>query len=57
MLASFSTGQFQGTDPATGETRDWKSWDGKGRGYEGFLVDNYFTLAAVCEEHNYKRMP
>jgi hypothetical protein len=46
MLSAFEEGGFQGQD-ASGLTKDWKSWDGKPHGYEGFLVDNYMTLLAV----------
>ena len=46
MLAGFEDGGFQGRG-ANGLTKDWKSWDGTPRGYEGILVDNYYTFLAV----------
>src|SRR5882757_2142391 len=30
-------------------TKDWKAWDGKCWGYEGYLVDNYLTQLAVYD--------
>ena len=32
-----------------GMSKDWKAWDGTCWGYEGFLVDNYYTLLAVLD--------
>lgn len=46
MLRSFEEGGFQGR-AADGRSYDWKTWDGKPRGYEGLLVDGYMTLLAV----------
>jgi hypothetical protein len=47
MLEAFEKGGFQGIDPTSGMSYDWKAWDGKGWGYEGFLADNYYALLAV----------
>lgn len=46
MLKAFEDGGFQG-QRADGMSYDWKAWDGTPWGYEGFLVDNYYTLLAV----------
>jgi len=46
MLETFARGGFAGVS-ANGMTNDWKTWDGTPWGYEGFLVDNYYTLLAV----------
>jgi len=46
MLQAFEQGQFEGRG-AKGMSNDWRAWDGKPWGYEGFLVDNYYTLLAV----------
>jgi hypothetical protein len=48
MLHSFATGDFQGFGP-NGMSKDWRTWDGSCAGYEGFLVDNYYTLLAVLD--------
>ena len=41
-----SKGRFEGKG-ANGMSNDWRAWDGTAWGYEGFLVDNYYTLLAV----------
>lgn len=48
MLKGFDEGGFQGRGP-DGMSKDWKTWDGGCYGYEGFLVDNYYTLLAVLD--------
>jgi Bacterial alpha-L-rhamnosidase 6 hairpin glycosidase domain len=48
MLESFARGGFQGRC-GNGMSKDWKAWDGTCWGYEGFLVDNYYTLLAVLD--------
>jgi hypothetical protein len=48
MLGSFAKGGFEGACD-NGMTKDWKSWDGACWGYEGFLVDNYYTFLAVLK--------
>jgi hypothetical protein len=48
MLDSFAKGNFQGCG-SDGKTKDWKTWEGDCWGYEGFLVDNYYTLLAVLD--------
>lgn len=49
MLHGYADGNFQGFD-ASGRSRDWRDWKGGGHGYEGLLVDNYFTLLAVSDD-------
>ena len=48
MLGAFAQGAFQGRCD-NGMSKDWKAWDGTCWGYEGFLVDNYYTLLAVLD--------
>ncbi len=50
LLRALEAGAFQG-DCDNGMTKDWRAWDGECWGYEGFLVDNYWGLLAVVEEH------
>jgi hypothetical protein len=50
MLKGYATGGFQGADPKTGRTYDWRDWNGGPHGYEGLLVDNYYTLLAVLDD-------
>jgi hypothetical protein len=50
MLDAYARGEFQGFDPSGGRSRDWRTWDGKGTGYEGLLVDNYHALLAVLDD-------
>jgi hypothetical protein len=52
MLQEYDQGGFEGRG-AKGRSNDWRMWDGTPMGYEGFLVDNYYTLLAVPlrEEH------
>jgi hypothetical protein len=51
MLESFAAGDFQGrADDQTGFTKEWKDWQGKCWGYEGFLADGYLTLLAVMDD-------
>ena len=47
LLGAFDRNDFEGRDPATNRSKDWKSWDGAAYGYEGFLSDNYYALLAV----------
>jgi len=54
MLAGYAAGNFQGFDPKSGRSYDWRDWNGGGHGYEGLLVDNYHALLAVLEEVNAK---
>jgi GH15 family glucan-1,4-alpha-glucosidase len=46
MLGEYDRGGFEGRG-AGGRSNDWRRWDGTPMGYEGFLVDNYYTLLAV----------
>jgi len=48
ILHAFDTRDFEGTN-ANKMSNDWRKWDGTPTGYEGFLVDNYYTLLAVPE--------
>ncbi len=49
MLRGYAEGQFQGFGE-NGMSRDWRDWRGGCHGYEGLLVDNYFTLLAVVKD-------
>jgi hypothetical protein len=49
LLGAFDRNDFEGRDPATNRSKDWKSWDGAAFGYEGYLADNYYALLAVVE--------
>jgi len=49
MLKGYADGNFQGFEE-NGMSRDWRDWKGGGHGYEGLLVDNYFTLLAVFDD-------
>jgi hypothetical protein len=51
MLKSFAGGDFQGFD-TNGLSKDWRDWQGKCHGYEGYLSDGYLTLLAVEEDLN-----
>lgn len=46
MLDEYSQNGFQQWDTA-GQSTDWRRWDGTPKGYEGYLVDDYYTLLAV----------
>jgi len=48
MLESFAHQGFSGRGP-NGKTNDWKDWNGGAHGYEGFLLDNYYTFLAVLD--------
>ena len=50
MLAGYAAGKFQGFDPKSGRSYDWRDWQGRGHGYEGLLVDNYYALLAVLDD-------
>ena len=51
MLGEYDKGGFEGRG-ALGRSNDWRRWDGTPMGYEGFLVDNYYTLLAVPLRQN-----
>lgn len=55
MLEAYARGEFQGFDQVSKGSRDWRDWKGFGRGYEGFLVDNYHALLAVSDDLETKR--
>jgi hypothetical protein len=46
MLNTYGKRGFEGIN-AQGFSADWKMWDGTFKGYEGYLVDNYYALLAV----------
>ena len=46
MLDAYGECDFEGTD-TYGYSADWNRWDGTFRGYEDYLVDNYYALLAV----------
>ncbi len=46
MLDTYGKCGFEGTD-SLGFSGDWKRWDGTFKGYEGYLVDNYYAMLAV----------
>jgi hypothetical protein len=46
MLGAFDKCEFEGKNEK-GFSADWRMWDGTFKGYEGFLVDNYYALLAV----------
>jgi hypothetical protein len=48
MLDSFAKGDFQGFG-ANKKSKDWRTWTGECRGYEGLLNDNYYALLAVLD--------
>lgn len=50
LLKGMEDGNFQG-DCDNGMTKDWRTWDGECWGYEGFLVDNYWSVLAVVEQY------
>jgi hypothetical protein len=51
MLDALAKQEFSGRG-ANGQTNDWKDWKGGAHGYEGFLVDNYYTFLAVLDRAN-----
>jgi len=51
MLDEYDKAGFEGRD-AKGRSNDWRRWNGTPMGYEGFLVDNYYTLLAVAVRQN-----
>ena len=57
MLESFSRQGFSGRAP-NGLAYDRKDWQGGAHGYEGFLVDNYYTFLAVLDRaHMIQKIP
>ena len=55
VLSGYAAGKFQGFDPKSGPSVDWRDWQGGGHGYEGLLVDNYHALLAVLEDVEAKK--
>jgi hypothetical protein len=57
MLDAFANEEFSGRAP-DGLTYDFRDWHGGAHGYEGFLVDNYYTFLSVLDRANMlQRMP
>jgi hypothetical protein len=50
LLRGYEKGIFQG-ECDNGMTKDWRTWNGECWGYEGYLVDNYWTFLAIAEEY------
>ena len=50
LLKGYEKGIFQG-ECDNGMTKDWRSWNGECWGYEGYLVDNYWTFLTITEEY------
>jgi hypothetical protein len=48
MLQTFSRGGFQN---GVGHGGEWRQWDGRPSGYEGFLADSYYAQMAVFTGH------
>jgi hypothetical protein len=46
MLEEYGRCGFEGRN-ATGQSNDWRRWDGTAKGYEGLLTDDYYALLAV----------
>jgi hypothetical protein len=46
ILDTYGKCGFEGMD-GHDHSADWKRWDGTFKGYEGYLVDNYYALLAV----------
>ena len=51
MLQGFAQQGFS-QRAANGQTSDWRDWQGGAHGYEGLLVDNYYTFLAVLDRAN-----
>jgi hypothetical protein len=48
MMETYARGGFQN---GIGHGGEWRRWDGKPSGYEGFLADAYYTQMAVFTGH------
>lgn len=49
MLEGYKAGDYQGFD-ANGVSNDWRTWQGRACGYEGFAVGNFLPLLSVLDE-------
>jgi hypothetical protein len=49
LMDAIADREFQGRC-ASGQTKEWKDWQGRCWGYEGFLADGYLTLLAVTDD-------
>lgn len=57
MLEGFAEQGFSQRQ-ANGRSTDWRDWHGGAHGYEGMLVDNYYTLMAVLDRaHMVAKLP
>jgi len=48
MMETYARGGFQN---GIGHGGEWRQWDGKPSGYEGFLADAYYAQMAVFTGH------
>lgn len=48
MMRTFAEGGFQN---GVGKAGEWRQWDGRPSGYEGFLADAYYAQMAVFTGH------
>jgi hypothetical protein len=48
MIETFARGGFQN---GVGHGGEWRQWDGKPSGYEGFLADGYYAQMAIFTGH------
>src|SRR5450759_2047049 len=48
MMGTFAQGGFQN---GVGKAGEWRHWDGRPSGYEGFLADAYYAQLAVFTGH------
>ena len=48
MMRTFAQGGFQN---GIGHAGEWRRWDGRPSGYEGFLADPYYVQMAVFTGH------
>jgi hypothetical protein len=49
MMEAYKENGFDGHCEGSSYTKDWKAWDGRCWGYEGFLVDSYLPMLAVYD--------
>jgi hypothetical protein len=49
LMGAIADRAFQGRCD-NGHTKEWKDWQGRCWGYEGFLADGYLTLLAVTDD-------
>jgi hypothetical protein len=49
MMEAYKENGFDGRCDGSDYTKDWKTWDGRCWGYEGFLVDSYLPMLAIYD--------